>query len=174
MQASGTVHLFRLVHVLSGAFWFGAIIFLTFFLMPSLRAVGPAGGAVMEQLASVRRLPIFMMTAAVLTILSGWALYARDSGGFTGPWMRSGSGIVFGLGGVAGTLGAIVGMAITSPAGKRMGVLAGQIRVSGSPPSAEQLAEMQALPARIARGTLIVAVLVIIATTAMAVARYVA
>src|SRR4051794_37916190 len=96
--------LLRFIHVVGGAFWFGAVIFMTAFLMPSLQAAGPAAGVVMDQLARVRRVPIFMMSAAILTILSGFALYGRDSGGFSGPWMRSGAGMVFGIGGVVGTL----------------------------------------------------------------------
>ena len=173
MQGSGTLLLLRFIHVLGGAFWFGAVIFMTGFLMPSLQAAGPAAGAVMDQLTRVRRLPIFMMGAAIFTILSGFALYARESGGFTGPWMRSGTGIIFGIGGAAGTLAAIVGMAVASPAGRRMGALGAQIKASGAPPTPEQVAELQALQGRIARGSAAVAVLIVIATTAMALARYV-
>jgi hypothetical protein len=173
MQGSGTILLFRFIHIVGGAFWFGAVIFMTGFLMPSLQAAGPAAGAVMDQLTRVRRVPIFMMSAAILTILSGFALYAHDSGGFSGAWMRSGPGMVFGIGGLAGTLGAIVGMVVASPAGRRMGVLGAEIKASGGPPTAEQVAEMQALQSRIARGSLAVAVLIVIATTAMSLARYV-
>jgi hypothetical protein len=173
MQGSGTVLILRFIHVLCGAFWFGAVIFMTAFLMPSLRTAGPAAGAVMDQLARVRRVPVYMMGAAILTVLSGLGLYARDSGGFSGPWMRSGTGMVFGIGGAAGILGAIVGMVIASPAGKRMAVLGAQIKASGTPPTPDQVAEMQALQARIARGSAAVAVLIVIATTAMALARYI-
>jgi hypothetical protein len=173
MQGSGTILLLRFIHILSGAFWFGAVIFVTALLMPSLRAVGPAGGPIMDQLTRVRRMPLVMMGAAVLTILSGFGLYAHDSGGFSGPWMRSGTGMVFGLGGVAGLLAVIVGMTTASPAGRRMGQLAGQIKAGGAPPTAEQVAEMQVLQGRIARGSAVVAVLILIAITAMALARYI-
>ena len=165
--------LLRFIHVVGGAFWFGAVIFMTVFLMPSLQAAGPAAGVVMDQLARVRRVPIFMMTAAILTILSGFALYGRDSGGFSGAWMRSGAGMVFGIGGVVGTLAAVVGMATASPAGRRMAALGAEIKASGAPPTAVQVAEMQALQGRIARGSMAVAVLIVIAITAMSVARYV-
>jgi uncharacterized membrane protein len=173
MQGSGTILLFRFIHIVVGAFWFGAVIFMTVFLMPSLQAAGPAAGAVMDQLTRVRRLPIYMMSAAILTILSGFALYARDSGGFSGPWMRSGTGMVFGIGGLAGTLGAVVGMAVATPAGRRMGVLGAEIKASGGAPTPVQVAELQALQSRIARGSLAVAVLIVIATMAMSLARYV-
>jgi len=163
----------RFIHVVGGAFWFGAVTFLTFFVMPSVQAAGPAAGPVMDQLTRVRRVPLFMMSAAILTILSGFALYARDSAGFSGPWMRSGSGMVFGIGGIVGTLAAVVGMATAAPAGKRMGVLGAQIKASGAPPTTEQAAELAALQNRIARGSAIAAVLIAIAITAMALARYI-
>ncbi len=123
MQGSGTILILRFIHVVGGAFWFGAVIFMTGFLMPSLQSAGPAGGAVMDQLTRVRRVPMYMMGAAILTVLSGLSLYARDSDGFSGAWMRSGTGMVFGIGGTAGILAAIVGMVIAAPAGKRMAAL---------------------------------------------------
>jgi len=173
MQGSGTVLILRFIHVVGGAFWFGAVIFMTAFLMPSLKSAGPAAGVVMDQLARVRRVPVYMMGAAILTVLSGLGLYARDSGGFSGPWMRSGTGMVFGIGGIAGILAAVVGMVIASPAGRRVAVLGAEIKASGAPPTPDQVAEMQALQARIARGSAAVAVLIVIATTAMALARYI-
>lgn len=173
MQGSGTILILRFLHVVGGAFWFGAVIFMTAFLMPSLQSAGPAAGAVMDQLTRVRRVPIYMMGAAILTVLSGLSLYARDSAGFSGAWMRSGTGMVFGIGGTAGILAAIVGMVVAAPAGKRMAALGGQIKASGAPPTPDQVAEMQVLQSRIARGSAAVAVLILIATTAMALARYV-
>ena len=173
MEGTGTVHLLRLIHVVAGVFWAGAAIFIAFFLLPSVRAVGPAAGPIMEQLGKVRRLPLYMMGATVLTILSGFSLYWRDSAGFTGPWMGSGSGFVFGFGGIVATVAAGVGMALTSPAARRMGELAAGMRAGGGPPSPATLAEMQTLQAKVSRSSLIGAILLLVATAAMAVARYV-
>ncbi|MGH7497637.1 MAG: hypothetical protein ACREL3_02165 [Gemmatimonadales bacterium] len=173
MEGNGAVHLFRLIHILAGAFWVGAVVFVACFLLPSLRAVGPAAGPVMQQIAQVRKLPLVMMTAAILTILSGIALYWRDSAGFSGPWMHSGQGTVFGIGGVLAIVAAIFGMIFTSPNAKRMGALAAEMKGAGRPPTPEQVAEMQRLQERIGRFTTIVMVLVVLATAAMAVARYV-
>jgi hypothetical protein len=127
----------------------------------------------MEQIAQVRRLPIYMMVMAILAILSGIGLYWRDSGGFQTPWMHSGPGTVFGVGGAFAILAMIIGMAVSSPAGRRLGALGAEIRARGGPPTPAEVAEMQRLQDRVARGSQIVALLLVLATGAMAIARYV-
>jgi uncharacterized membrane protein len=167
------IFVYRLIHILAGAFWVGAALFTAFFLLPSLRAVGPAAGPVMEQIGQVRRLPLYMMGAMVLTILSGIALYWRDSAGFSGAWMRSGPGITFSTGGLLGIVVAFLGMAVISPATRRLGMMAASMRAGGGPPSPDTMAEMQALQTRTTALTKVGSLLLILATAAMAVARYV-
>ncbi len=173
MEGTGTLHFLRLVHIVAGVLWVGAVVFVAFFLMPSVRVLGPAGGQVMQQLVQVRKLPVYMMGMAILTVLSGIGLYWRDSGGFSDPWMHSGPGRVFGLGGLLAILVVVLGMAIISPSAKRMGVLAAAMQGAGGPPAPERVVEMQALQARTARFSTIAAVLLLFATAAMAIARYV-
>ena len=80
---SGPLELYvlRVLHIVVGVFWVGSVVFLSLFLTPSIRAAGPAGGAVMQQLMGARR-PRWSMGAAIVTLLSGFGLYWRDSGGF--------------------------------------------------------------------------------------------
>lgn len=172
MQGTGTLHLFRLIHIVFGALWVGAAVFAAFFLLPTVRALGPAGGPVMQQLTQVRKVPVYMMLLAILTILSGIGLYWRDSSGFTGEWMHTGTGAILGLGGLLGILAVVLGMAIVTPTAKRLGELAA-MQGSGGPPAPAQVTEMQTLQARMARFMSIVAVLLLLATAAMAIARYV-
>jgi hypothetical protein len=124
----------------------------------------------MAQLSQVRRMPLYLMGATILTILSGIGLYWRDSAG--GAWTRSGPGFVFGLGGVLGIVGAGIGMAVNSPR-ESGGALGAAAQARGGPPSPDELAEMQRLQARLAGSSRWVAVLLLLATAAMAVARYV-
>lgn len=173
MHSLGTVHLLRVVHVMIGAFWVGSILFMAVFLVPSVRAAGPAGGAVMQQLMQARRLPVWLMTAGILTILSGIGLYWVDSAGFQSAWLASGPGRVFGLGGAFAILAAILGMAVNSPAARRLTALAARVQGSGRPPAPDEAAEMQRLQARLGRATMVVAGLLVLATLAMAVARYI-
>jgi len=91
-----------------------------------------------------------MMGAAILTVLSGLGLYWRDSAGFVGTWVRSGTALVFSLGALLG-LGAVgLGMGVAAPVGKRLGVLAAAVQAEGGP-TADEAAEMQRLQPRLAR-----------------------
>jgi uncharacterized membrane protein len=173
MHSLTTVYLLRVVHILIGAFWVGAIVFMAALLMPSVRAAGPAGGAVMQQLVAARRLPIWLMTAAILTVVSGIGLYWVDSAGFRSAWLGSGPGRTFGLGGTFAILAALLGMVVNSPTARRLTALAARVQGSGRPPVPEEAAEMKRLQARLARATMVAAGLLVLATLAMAVARYV-
>ena len=104
-----------------GVFWVGAVLFIAAFLVPSVRAAGPAGGAIMRQLVEVRKLPLWLMGASVLTILSGIGLYWVDSAGFQSAWLGSGPGRTFGLGGVLALAAAVLGMAVNAPTARRTG-----------------------------------------------------
>jgi uncharacterized membrane protein len=163
----------RLIHIVCGVIWVGGVLFIAWFLIPTIRGVGPAGGPVMSHIVQVRRLPLVMMVVAILTVLSGLALYWRDSAGFHGAWMQTGTGIVFSFGALLGLASVAVGMAVSSPVGRRLGLLAAAAQAKGGPPSAEEAAEMQRLQARLAAASNLVAALLVLATAAMAVARYV-
>ena len=94
----------RLIHILAGVFWVGAAVFTAAFLVPTIRAVSPAGGPVMQHLTQVRKLPRYILAAGFLTVISGIGLYSIPSVGFTSPWMRTGPGITFGIGGALETV----------------------------------------------------------------------
>jgi hypothetical protein len=165
--------LFRLIHILGGVFWAGTAMFTAAFLIPSVRALGPGGGPVMQQIAQVRKLPVYFMTAGFLTVLSGLGLYWRAAGGFTNKdWLRSGSAMTFGIGAVLALVAMTIGIALATPTAKRAGILGAQMAAAGRP-SPEQLAEMQALQAKLGLYSKLAAALLLLTTAAMAVARYV-
>lgn len=172
MNGSATFVLFRLLHILSGALWVGGAIVIAAFIMPSIQAIGPAGGPMMAQLGKVRRFPIYMMTASVLTLLSGLLIYWMDGQSFGTSWMASTPGRVFGLGGLLAIIAGVLGMTMMSPAGKRMGEISAAIQSGGKPPTPEQISEMQRLQARVQKVGPVVLTLILLATTCMAVARY--
>jgi hypothetical protein len=163
----------RLIHILFGVFWAGTAMFTALFLIPSIRAIGPAGGPVMQQIAQVRKLPVYFLGSGFLTVLSGLGLYWYDSAGFTNGFMRSGGGMTFGIGAVFAILAMTVGIFVASPAAKRAGALAAAIAAGGKPPSPEQMAEMQQLQARAGKASALGAALLTLTTIAMAVARYI-
>jgi hypothetical protein len=63
-------------------------------------------------------------------------------------------------------------MGVAAPVGKRLGVLAAAVQAEGGP-TADEAAEMQRLQPRLASASTWVAILLLLATAAMAVARYV-
>ena len=175
MLATGpaTIHLLRVLHIGTGVFWVGSVLFLAMFLVPTLRSTGPAGGAVMRELVEGRKMPIWLMAASLVTIFSGIGLYWVDSAGFQSAWLASGAGRTFGLGGVLALVSAALGMGISAPTARRLGQLGAALRDEGRQPTPEEAARMAQLQNRLNRVTLAVAVLLALATLAMAVARYV-
>lgn len=164
--------LLRVIHVVAGVLWVGGVVFMTRFLLPSARAAGPAAGPMMQQL-SARKLAAYTPMVAILTVLAGFGLYWRDSAGFRShEWLSSPSARTFGAGAVIALLVWVLGLVVISPAGRRMAAL-GATMGQGGPPAPEQIAEMQALQARMSWSSRAASVLLIITTVLMAVARYV-
>ena len=166
------IYVLRVLHILSGAFWYGAVIFMARFLVPSLRAAGPAAGPIMAQL-NQRKLSMGMMGAAIVNLVSGIWLMSIVSGGSPGVWMRSGMGRTFGLGGALAILAMLTGMIVNAPATKRMGAIGATVAKRGGPPTPDELAELERLQRRNGIAAGLVATLLTLAVAAMAVARYV-
>jgi uncharacterized membrane protein len=165
--------LLRLVHVVFGVFWAGTAIFNAVFLVPTVRALGPAGGAVMQEIAGKRKLPIYFFVSGVLTVLSGFGLYWYDSAGFSNEFMRSPGGMTFGAGGALALIALLLGIFVITPAAIRASKLGAAIAAGKKPPAPEQAAEMQRLQATLGTMALLAAGLLTLTTIAMAVARYV-
>ena len=163
----------RIFHIGAGVFWVGGFLLFARFLFPTAQALGPAAGPVMSHMTQVLRLPRALLSAAVVTILSGVLLYWHASAGFEPAWMRSGSGMTFGLGAVLAVTAFTIGLTVNAPTAQRMGALAGAIAGQGRPPSPEQDAEMGKLQQKLGVALRIVAALLFLATGAMAIARYV-
>ena len=155
-----TLYLLRVIHIVLGVCWVGAVVFIAVFLVPSVRATGPAGGAIMRELVQERRMSLWLMAAAVLTILSGIGLYWVDSAGFQSAWLGSGPGRAFGLG-------------VSTPTGRRLAQVAAPIQAERRPPTPEEAAQIAALQQRLNRATNATAGFLLFAAIAMAVARYV-
>ncbi|MBA2683729.1 MAG: hypothetical protein H0U66_04495 [Gemmatimonadaceae bacterium] len=163
----------RFIHVVAGVTWAGALIFISWLLLPALRGAGPAGGVVMQQLVRVQSLPKQLIALMALTILSGLSLFYLDISAFGPAWVHTGPGRTFSLGAAFGILAAVYGMFVNAPAAKRMGALGALVQASGGPPSAEQAAELGRLQGRLYNAGRVIMVLILIAVTCMGVARYI-
>jgi uncharacterized membrane protein len=162
----------RLVHVVAGILWGGAAVYYLFFVKPSVKAIGAVGPQFMQNLMERRKLPIFMMSTSLLTVLAGGILFWFSSGGFTAAWITSGPGIGFTIGSLAALVAFLVGTFGIGPTSAQIGALGGQIAASGNGPTPQQAVKMQTLEKRLSFVEQIDFIMLVIAMLTMATARY--
>jgi len=158
----------RLLHVVSGAFWFGSSMMMSFFISPTVAATADAGQRFMGYLVKQRRVVTIISALAGTTIVAGACLYWIDSAGFSSAWTRSSTGLVFGLGGVLGLIGFIYGMQIGTNINK---IVKTGSEVQGKP-TPDQLNLIQSAQKRLRVVGPISAYALILAAICMSVARY--
>jgi len=162
----------RLIHILGGVFWVGAMIFNAAFLFPAIRDAGPDGGKVAAGIMK-RGFPVITPIIALTTILSGLWLLSRASMGFSSVYMKSGPGMAYSIGAAGALVALLIGLTVTRPAMMRS---MAQQQAAATATGAERdaaLASAQAGRARAGSSGNVVAVLLVIAAAAMAVGRYV-
>jgi uncharacterized membrane protein len=173
MSASTVIFLaLRAAHVLLAVLWVGAVFFMTFFLMPALAESGPAAGPVMGALMR-RKLHVFMASIGGTTVLTGFYLYYRFTGGFDPALSGTRAAMVFGTGGLAGLVALILGGAVVAKNAKKTGELGARMATA---PEAERGAlgsQIAAARQRAETASRIVIVLQIIAVVLMAIGHYV-
>ncbi len=169
---NGSILLLRVIHIVCGTFWVGAVFMTVLFLMKAIADVGPTGGQVMGALVK-RRYFDFLPVMALLTVLSGIDLLRRVSGGFTSEYMGSRAGIVLSVGALAGLLALAIGVFVSRPS--TMGAIALMGKAMAMADGPEKAALMGQVAARRARGAMslkIVAVLLLVSVICMAAGRY--
>ena len=162
----------RLLHILFGVMWAGTAIFLALFIVPTIRALGPDGGKVMQELMHRRKMPIYLMIAAIITIVSGTVLFWRFDAATGHAFSSSTPGRVFSVGGGLAFIALLIGMFVNRPTAAQIQRTGAAIAQSGVPPTAEQRDEMMRLQVKLIRVTQIIAWLMLGAAACMAVARY--
>jgi uncharacterized membrane protein len=162
----------RAIHILGGVFWVGAFLYQSLFLMPALATAGPAAGVVMGGLMR-RKLPIVMLAAALLTILSGVRLLMIDSVNFTGAYFGSPVGRTFSTAGGLAILAFIFGVATVRPAMLKAAALGQQLATAPDDAARARITEeMAATRKRGVVGNWVVMILLLLAVLGMATARY--
>jgi hypothetical protein len=160
----------RLIHIFSGTFWVGTTFFFVLFFVPTLAAIGPAGGSVMGRLV-LMRFPTVMAITGLLTILAGFILYLIDSGGLQVSWIVTPAGMTMTLASLVGIAAFILGMAVQVPANTRIAAIQKEIQAGGKPPTPSQLQEIKVLQGRVALATKWGATLMVISLIGMTIAR---
>jgi hypothetical protein len=168
-----TLLVLRLLHVITGILWGGTVVFSVVFLFPALQSAGPAAaGPVMAGLVQ-RRMMVALPLIALLTVASGLGLVWLASAGDLVAYAGSRSGRMFTSSGGVAIIAFAIGVTVSRPAGIEAG------RIAARMPTVADETERERLVARLAilqrRNNLalkVVAVLVLVSSAGMAVARY--
>jgi hypothetical protein len=162
------IWLLRIIHIVGGVFWVGGTLMMTFFVGPTVGAIGEPGQKFIGHLMNQLKFSTRMSIAAGLTVLAGFILYWIDSQGFTSAWMSSGAGRGFGIGAAF----ALIGFGFGSQIGRTIKAMAQLGAQMQGNPSPDQLTQMQKLQKRQATYSMITTISVLLATVFMAIARY--
>jgi uncharacterized membrane protein len=164
--------LLRLVHVLGGAFWFGAVFTNFVFVQPAVLGLGADGQRVMVHILRDRRFLDAVLTAALLTGIAGGILFWKDSGGLQASFVFGTSGLGFTVGGAAGFLALLTFVLVGYPTTRRLISVGSRLEAEQRPPTGDELAVLARSQAVLRRVGIIVPLLLGIAAAAMATARY--
>ena len=160
----------RVVHIVGGVFWVGAMTFNAFLLGPAMAAAGPAAGPVAVNLVK-RKVTTVMPLSAILTMLAGLRLMMITSTGFSRDYFSQPNGMTYAVGAVFAILGFVVGMVVTRPAMMKVASL-GAAAASDETTRERIGAELRSMQERARSSNMIVSALLLIAAACMAVARY--
>lgn len=162
----------RLVHVVGGVLWVGFAAYNTFFVIPTLTELGPAGGPVMAGLQK-RKMLVVLPALAIITILAGLRLMMVVSANNGPGYFQSRMGQTFGAGAVLAIIATVLGFGIVRPSMDKVGKL-GAERAGASPDRQKAIdAEMGRLRARAQWSGNLSTWLLLATAVAMAVARYI-
>jgi hypothetical protein len=162
----------RIVHIGAAMTWFGGAIIGSFFLAPTAAALGQAGQPFMDHLMRRRRMGIFFPIVAALTVLSGAALYWRDSAGFQAAWITSPAGLAFTIGGLAAMVAFVGGFVLIGPGVAEQTAVQNELARGDGVPTEAQRHRLERASRRMQLADRIDLPLLLLAGLTMAVARY--
>ena len=165
---------FRFLHIVAGTLWVGSAFLFSGFIGPSAAEVGPSAGPLLTVAVKKRKVAKVILALSGTTVLAGWILWLRnmDEYGGLSEWLDSDFGVVLTIGGVLATIAFVIGLVGVAPNVERLVDLGGEMARSDGPPTPEQGAAMQRTQISLERASKIDLVLLILAITAMATARY--
>ena len=165
---------FRFLHIVAGAVWVGSAFLFVGFIGPSAAEVGPSAGPLLTAAVKKRKVAKVITGAGVVTVIAGWTMWTRYAIDATsvGDWVTSSFGFALTLGGLVATSTLFVGYLGVGRNVERMVDLGGEIAAGGGPPTPEQDAEMQRLGGALERHGKADLLLLLVAITLMATARY--
>ena len=159
----------RLLHIISGAFWVGTILFMVMFLRPRLREF--SSGVDRRLTGSVERVVgTATGVSGLITVVAGIALALRLRWGHLDTFFNTGWGYAILVGFIA-AMAAFVAGGLSGGTSARLASITDGF--ADAPPGDDELAQVQELDARLVRLERIHALFIVIAVASMASARFV-
>jgi uncharacterized membrane protein len=162
----------RLIHIVSSVCWAGGGFIFFLFVEPTAKNLAPMGMQFVQYMVTKRRFSVFMVISSTLTLLSGALLIWQRAGGQWLDYVRTGPGLGFTLGSIAGITVYFIGMLGVNPRALRLAKIGEQIQAAGGPPTPAQGAEMHKLDREMSTLSLADFLLVALSLVLMASARY--
>jgi hypothetical protein len=165
---------FRFLHILAGVLWVGSSFLFVGFIGPSANEVGPSAGPLLTAAVKKRKVAKVITALGGVSVLAGWILWLKNMSLYPslGDWVSSSFGLVLTIGGVLATISAFVGAIGVGRGVERLVDLGGEIAASGGPPTPEQQARVDRMSSSLERHGKTDLILLLLAVTAMATARY--
>ena len=136
--------------------------------------MGPSALPLLTAAIKKRKVAKVITVLGVITVLAGWILWLRnlDLYGSLGDWVTSGFGLRLTIGGLLATISAYFGAVGVGRGVERLVDLGNEVAGSGGPPTPEQQAQLDEVGSSLEHHGKIDLVLLLLAVTAMATARY--
>jgi uncharacterized membrane protein len=164
---------FRFIHIIAGALWFGSAFLFALFIGPAAAKVGPASQPLMHVAIKERKAATVITSLAIIAVSAGWImwLYHANRAGLSAWWDLTEAKVLL-LGGILATIAMFEGLHGIGRNIEKLVDLGDGVAASGGPPSPEQGAEMQRLGMAIEKASKIDLLLLVLAEACMATARY--
>jgi uncharacterized membrane protein len=162
----------RFIHIVASVCWAGGGFIFFLFIEPTAKALAPTGMQFVQYMVTKRRFSIFMVISSTLTVLSGAVLLWQHASGQWLEYVKTGPGLGFTLGSIAGITVYFIGMLGVNPRAIKLAKIGEEIQAAGGPPTPTQGAEMQKLDKEMSTLSLTDFVLVALSLGLMATARF--
>jgi hypothetical protein len=174
LAANAFMIVFRFFHIVAGVLWVGSAFLFVAVIGPSAAEVGPAAGPLLTVAVRKRKVVQLISGLGGVTVLAGWIMWIHNIsvyGGFKN-WTTSHFGIGITIGAILATIALIEGTLMVGRNVERMVDLGGEVAAAGGPPTPEQQQRMATIQHHLELHGKIDLVLLIVAVTCMATARY--
>lgn len=161
------IWLLRIIHIGAGIFWVGGSLIMTFFVAPSIGAIGESGQKFVGHLMNNLKFSSRMAAASGSSILAGFILFWLDARAGE-AWLRSDFATGLSIGAGFALIGFVAGM-LFGRTTRAMVQLGAQMQ---GKPAPDQIAQMQKIQKQQAMYSIVSTVTLILAVVFMAIARY--